>query len=176
MTGNQLYSTLHGIVEAERLQPIVSKHRNPGLIYIPPGTWEGSLIVAQHNLTLVGAGDETVIVGERGEPAITVNAPNVRILNLSVRTEYAYPAISFTDGDAPQGIIQNVKVLESGAYGVFRDGDYSSPINAIIDCHFENVAGSAICAESGAGPQNLIQGNTGESIGDEFIKWGVNAS
>lgn len=173
---NKIYSSLHGELQVDRLQSAISRHRDPGLIYIPPGTWKGNIIVAQHNLTLVGAGDETVIAGERGEPAVTINAPNVRFVNLAVRTEHNYPAIAFTEGAAPQGIIQNVNILESGSHGIFRDSDYPSPLNAIVDSHFENIAGSGICVESGAGPQNLVRGNSGKDIGENFIEWGVDAS
>lgn len=177
MTTTEIYSTLYGRIEVDQLQPIISRHRDPGLIYIPPGRWEGNIIVAQHNLTLVGAGnEETIIVGEDGRPAITINAPNVRVHDLAVRTEYNHPAISFTDGEAPQGVVQNVDILESGSHGVFRGENHPSPINAIVNCHFENIAGAGIYVESGAGPQNLVKGNTGGSIEGDFIKWGVDAS
>lgn len=171
-----IHSSLLSATEEDRLQPFISNHRQPGIIYVPSGTWEGGIVVDQHNLTLVGAGEETVIVGEEGRPAITVHAPNVRLINFSVRTEHERPAIAFTHGDAPQGVVQNVSILESGSHGIYRDNDWQSPVNAIIDCHFENIAGDGIFAESGSGPQNLVRGTTGEEIEGAFIRWGVNAS
>lgn len=171
-----IHSSLMSPTEEDQLQPFISNHRQPGIIYIPPGTWEGNIVVGQHNLTLVGAGEETVIVGKEGQPAITIHAPNVRLLNFSVRTEHEHPAIAFTHGDAPQGVVQNVTVLESGGHGIYRDSGWHSPVNAIIDCHFKDVAGDGIFAESGSGPQNLVRGTTGEDIEGDFIRWGVNAS
>lgn len=162
-------------LERDRLQPAVSLQREPGLIYIPPGTWEEGIIVGQHNLTLVGAGEESVIVGDE-QPAITVLAPNIRIINLSVRTEDEHPAIAFMHGDAPQCVLQNVTVLESGHHGVFRDNDYGSAVNAIIDCEFRDISGDAIHVQSGSGPQNLVRGNRAEDVNGDFIRWGVDAS
>lgn len=174
---NPVFSSNHGWIEADRLQQVISMQTDPGLIYVPDETWTESIIVTQHNLTIMGAGnEESVIAGEAGQPPITVLSPNVKIVNLAVRTEYDVPAVSFTHGNGTQAVLQNVKVLESGSHGVFRDNNYGSAVNTIIGCEFHNIDKHAIYAPTGSGPQNLIYGNEGREIGGDFIQWGVDSS
>lgn len=174
---NTVFSSNHGWVEADRLQQVISMQTDHGLIYIPDGTWTENIIVTQHNLTLIGAGkEESVIEGKEGQPPITILAPNVKVVNLAVRTEYDVPAISFTHGPGTQAVLQNVKVLESGSHGVFRDNNYHSGVNAIIGCEFHDVGKHAIYAPDGSGSGNLIYGNEGKDIGGDFIQWGVDSS
>lgn len=174
---NSVFSSNHGWVEADRLQQVISMQTDPGLIYIPDGTRTENIIVTQHNLTLIGASKEkSVIEGKEGQPPITILAPNVKIVNLAVRTEYDVPAISFTHGPGTQAVLQNVNVLESGSHGVFRDNNYRSGANTIIDCEFHDIGKHAIYAPTGSGSQNLIYGNKGEGIDGDFIQWGVDSS
>lgn len=174
---NRVFSSNHGAwVEADRLQQVISTQNEPGLIYVPPGTWSESIIVTQHNLTLIGAGEESIIEGIENQPPVTVLAPHVRIFNLAVKTEYEVPAISYTHGDAPQCVLRNITVLESGLDGVFRDNNYGSAINAIINCKFLNIGRHAIHAPTGSGPKNLVSENEGEGIEEDFIRWGDDTS
>lgn len=173
----RVYSVNHqGWLEVEDLQQAIGVQREPGLIYLPPGTWSDSVIISQHNLTIVGAGEETIIEGQPGQSPITILSPHVRVVDLAVRTEYEVPAISFTHGDAPQCVLENITVLEGGSHGVFRDNKYGSAVNAIINCEFQNLAGHGIYAPSGSGPKNLVKDNRADNIGGDFIHWGDDSS
>lgn len=169
-------SQQHNWFEPDRIQQVISEFNDPGLLYIPSGTWEESIIVTQHNLTIVGDGEGSIIEGENGQSPITVVAPNVRIIDISVKTEFDVPAISFTHGASSQGVLQGVNVLESGSHGVYRDEKYASAVNAIVGCSFENIGGHAIYAEAGSGPLNFVQGNEGTAVDGDFIRWGVDSS
>lgn len=172
----EIYSSHHNWLEPDRIQQVISALDDPGLLYIPSGTWEESIIITQHNLTIVGDGEGSIIKGENGQSPITVVAPNVRLMNMSVKTESDVPAISFTHGTASQGVLQGVNVLESGSHGVYRDERYTSAVNAIVGCSFENIGGHAIYAEAGSGPQNFVHGNEGKAINGDFVRWGVDSS
>lgn len=173
----RVFSVNHkGWIEVEDLQQAIGAQREPGLIYLPSGNWSESIIISQHNLTIIGEGKETIIEGQPGQPPITILAPHVRVVNLSVRTEHEVPAIAFTHGDAPQCVLENVTVLEGGSHGIFRDNKYGSAANAIINCEFHNLAGHGIYAPSGSGPKNLVKDNNANNIGGDFIHWGDDSS
>lgn len=173
--GRRLY-TSEGVLETDKAQRVIGSQSEPGFVYIPEGEWEESIYIMQHNLTLIGEGPETVITGETGRPAITILAPHVRIVNLAVQTEDRVPAISFSNANATQSVIKEITVRESGGHGIYRDPDYASGVSAVLDCEFYNIQGHAISAEGGAGPKNIIHGNTGEDINQDFINCGVNRS
>lgn len=171
-----LFSSDHGWVKAATLQRVISSFDGPGLIYLPEGTWEESVIVTQHNLTILGEGKDTTIVNENEQSPITIIAPSVRIVNLTVRSEFDVPAVSLSHGDATQAVLQNVMISGSGSHGLYRDENYGFAIGAILNCTFQDVDEHAIFAPTGTGPRNLIVGNEGENIGGDFIRWGVNHS
>lgn len=167
--------TWEGRVEAPYIQQVIGSQNNPGVIHLPEGEWEENIIVSQHNLTIVGHGEDTVLIGEGDQPTITILAPSVRLINLAVRAKDA-SAIAFTKGNGSQVTLQNVHVLEAGQHGVYREQNYGSALNAIVDCTFSHIDGHAIYAETGAGPRNVVQGNIGEDVNGDFIRWGVNDS
>lgn len=171
-----LFSSEHGWIEADRIQRVVSSFQNEGLIFLPSGTWEESLIVTQHNLTIIGNGDSTVITNTDGQPPISIIAPQVRIYNLSVEAKHNVPAISLTHGDATQTILNQVRIKGSESHGVYRDEGYGFTLGAISNCIFNNIQGHGIYAPSGTGPRNLIYGNVGEEIDGDFIRWGCDRS
>lgn len=172
----ELYSTDHGPVEGINIQRVISSFENPGAIYLPSGTWEESLIVTQHNLTIIGDGEDTILEGEPGQSPLKIIAPNVRLIDLTIRSESDVPAISLSHGDATQAVFQNVTIEESGSHGIHRAESYGFALGAIINCNFKNIEGNAINAPSGTGPRNIVVGNEGHDIEEDFIRWGVDFS
>lgn len=158
-------------------QRVLGQKMNPGWMFIPEGTWD-SILVMTNNVTIVGRGEKTIIDGGSKNPAITIARPNVRIMNLSVRTDEGgdQNAISFTKGIAPNCSINNIKILSAGGHGIFRDSEYGSGLNMVDGCHIQNVQGHGIFAPSGAGARNIVRNNIGKNIAGDFIQWGVNAS
>lgn len=173
---NTLFSSQHGWIEPNRIQRVVSTFDDPGLIYLPSGTWSESLIISQHNLTIIGEGTDTILKNDDPQSPITILAPNVRIINMTVQSSHDVPAISLNHGDAPQTVLQNVHVSESESHGVYRNENYGFAVGAILNCTFQNISEHAIYAPTGTGPYNLIFGNTAENVGGDFIQWGVNNS
>lgn len=173
---NALFSSQHGWIEPNSIQRVVSTFDDPGLIYLPSGTWNESLIITQHNLTIIGEGTETTIKNKDPQPPVTIIASNVRLINMSVQSEHDVPAVSLNHGDATQAVIQNVNITESGSHGIHRNENYGFAIGAILNCTFNNISEHAIYAPTGTGPYNLVFGNTAENVGGDFIQWGVNNS
>lgn len=171
-----VYSSLFGWMPAKRLQEVVGQHNEPAIIFLFDHVWEENLFITQHNLTIIGASGGASVVGGAGDPTITVLKPNVRLVNIEVRNPHSEPCIAFTHAPASQAVIKDVIMSESGSHGIFRDGNYTSTLNAVIDCEFQNIEGNAIHAESGSGARNLVYGNRGENVQGEFINWGVNSS
>lgn len=173
---NTVFTSEHGWIQIDSIQQIISGFDGPGLIYLPESTWEESLIITQHNLTILGEGENTVIKSQREQSPITIISPSVRLFNLNVRAEHDVPAISLSHGNATQGVLQNLTISSVGGSGIARNGNYAFDLTAIINCHFEDIAGNGIVAPTGTGPNNLLLGNEGKEIGGDFINWGVNES
>lgn len=171
-----LYSSEHGWVRVNSIQQVVSAFDGPGLIFLPESTWEESLIITQHNLTIIGQGENTIIESQREQPPITIAAPSVRLLNFRVKSKHEISAISLSHDNATQVVLQSLNISESGKHGIVRDENYSFDIIAILNCRLKNIAGDGIVAPTGTGPNNLLLGNVGEDIGGDFIRWGVNKS
>lgn len=179
MTGNCIISSIYGKIEVPNLQYGIMKHDSPGLVYLPPGIWEENVVIAQHSLTIVGEGRNTILENKTEESPVTIMAPSVHLINVAVRNGGNAPAITYNHASAPQGVLHNVTILESGSHGVVKREQPSGPrssLTTIVDCNFHNIAGHGIVAESGSGPQNLVRGNRGESIDGYFIRWSANAS
>lgn len=169
-------SSEFGPIETDSIQRVITAYENPGFIYLPSGTWEEHIIISQHNLTLVGEGEDTIIKNTREQPPITILAPVVRIINLTIQSEYDVPAVSLSHGDATQVVFQNVTISKSDGDGIHRDENYGFAVGAILNCRFRNIGGHAVHAPTGSGPRNIVIGNSGENIDGDFIRWGVDNS
>lgn len=173
---NAFFSSEHAWVESYPIQRAISAFERPGFIYLPSGTWEESIIITQHNLTLIGEGEDTVLKSDGERPPVTILAPVVRLVNITVQSEHEGPAISLSHGDATQVTLQNVKIAKSEGHGIYRDENYGFALGAILNCEFRNIGRHAIYAPTGTGPRNVVVGNSGQDIDGDFIHWGVDES
>lgn len=172
-----VFSTVHGWMDGTRLQAVIGRHKQPGVIFLFGETWHESVTISQHNLTLVAQeGDATKIQSDGDQPAISILEPNVRLLNLSVSAPKADAAIEFAHADATQAHLTNVTIENSGGHGIYRDSVYNSALMTVQNSTLRDIDGHGIFAESGSGPQNVLYNNTGEAIGGDFLYWGVDAS
>lgn len=122
-------------------------------VLVGPGTFSESVTIDTAGLTLAGAGYDTLIDGGTTGTAITIDATDVSVLNLSVQTT-AGAGNSFvgigSGASANSGKLVNVTVRDSDSHGINpTDGDYWR----ISNCTVESADGKGIDTD---GPENTV--------------------
>lgn len=105
-------------------------------IRIGPGRFNESVTVDTGGLSVLGAGNSTIVDGGSSGDAIQINASNVRISDFSVRTDKERGGDGVGVGsncDAPK--IHDMKVIQAGDNGIsLRDsGDDAIVSNCVVE-------------------------------------------
>ena len=113
-----------------------------GYVIVGPGTFNESVSIGTAGLTLQGSGQGTLIDGGTNGHAVHIQANNVTVENLSVRTEPSTDDMRagvVTDSSYSNATISNIKVRESDAEGV----KVQSPNSTVDGCVALNSSGVA---------------------------------
>lgn len=125
-------------------------------VSIGPGTFNENLTVTTDDMTIEGVGESTVIDGGDSSPAVTIDARNVTISNLSAITDRpgSQNAIEVTtNGDKAK--VYNIAGIVAGESGIYTDG---TPFKVTIrDCDIEAVGSGSPSIEM-KGNDSLIEG------------------
>jgi hypothetical protein len=134
-------------------------------VFIPPGTFNGSVTIETQGLTLMGAGNSSVLT------SLTLTVKNISVENLKL--DASQQGISASDSE--NSLIKNVTVL-GGNDECIRIGDNST----VTNCRTENGTHGVIVDGEGCVVNNNIidtptdfQGVVTFSGGDTIISYNV---
>lgn len=136
-------------------------------IKLGPGTFDGTFWLNKNGLTVIGSGPKTII-HEGSTNGIRIDAQDVTIRNLSVRTDpdNGNHAINTTTG-AERTTIENVTVPKSGKGGIHLDDGKN---HLIKNCNVLNTGSHSI--ESNQPSTRIIGNKIKESGGNALLLYG----
>jgi len=157
----QLYSTVDTAVS-----------NATALVIVGPGTFNETVSGFSDNMALRGCGRSTVIDGGTSGPAISVNANDVLIENIAVKTTEGqgnnYDGIIGSGGKS--GLTTHkIWVLESDRFGISANGDASRVISvqansSAIDASAVRLAGNNSIADDILG--SVTDSGNGNTVGE----------
>jgi hypothetical protein len=151
-------TTYASIQEAER--------NSNGWMFIPPGTFNETLYIQTAGLTVSGAGRGTVINGGSAGPAVTVEAEDVSVLDLSAKTPLADSQNHIAvDSFGDNALFKRVYVPESASLGIELNNVGKN--QTAVNCMVENSDGVGIFGYSN---NAIVSGCIVRDTGDGNIK------
>lgn len=154
---------LHDTVQA-------AENAASNFVFVPPGTFNETVSIDTSGLTLIGAGDATVIDGGASH-AIDINSTgvsDVTVKNLAAQTTGGGGNTVFTvvlgGSSAGSHLVENVTVLDSDRHGILCDADDCTMSN----CHISKTDNSGIYVNGGL-RATVKECIIGSDVGDSGI-------